>query len=292
MTFRNTVDLNLAQVLVQNRVALAIPNLPDVIKATGVMTKKQAPDILLAIGIYSPDGRYDQLYLSNYATIQLQPVLSRLPGISDVRMFGQRDYSMRIWLDPDKLAARSMTASDVVMALREQNLQVAAGQIGQSPTIKGQQTQITLTTLGRLSEIKDFENVIVKSTPAGEIVRVRDVGSVKLGAKNEDVSSRVDGHPISNLAVFQLPDANALETADIVKAKIEELKKAVSARRRLHDPIRHDAVHPRVDQRGVQDAARLGGSGRARGARVPAELAVVDHSADRGAGRHRGHVRA
>src|SRR5271168_2920049 len=129
VTFRNTVDLNLAQVLVQNRVALANPNLPDVIKATGVVTKKQAPDILLAIGIYSPDGRYDQLYLSNDATIQLQPVISRLPGISDVRMFGQRDYSMRIWLDPEKLSARSMTASDVVMALREQNLQVAAGQI-------------------------------------------------------------------------------------------------------------------------------------------------------------------
>ena len=225
VTFRNTVDLNLAQVLVQNRVALAVPNLPDVIKATGVMTKKQAPDILLAIGIYSPDGRYDQLYLSNYATIQLQPVLSRLPGISDVRMFGQRDYSMRIWLDPDKLSARSMTATDVVMALREQNLQVAAGQIGQSPTVRGQQTQVTLSTLGRLTEIRDFENVIVKTTPQGEMVRIRDVGSVKLGAKNEDVSSRVDGHPISNLAIFQLPDANALATADMVKAKIEELKK-------------------------------------------------------------------
>ena len=225
VTFRNTVDLNLAQVLVQNRVALAIPNLPDVIKATGVTTKKQAPDILLAIGIYSPDGRYDQLYLSNYATIQIQPVLSRLPGISDVRMFGQRDYSMRIWLDPDKLAARRMTAGDVVMALREQNLQVAAGQMGQSPTVLGQQTQITLSTLGRLSEIKDFEKVIIKTTPEGRFVRVRDVGRVELGAKNEDVSSRVDGHPISNLAIFQLPDANALETADVVKAKIEELKK-------------------------------------------------------------------
>jgi multidrug efflux pump len=225
VTFRNTVDLNLAQVLVQNRVALAVPNLPDVIKATGVTTKKQAPDILLAIGIYSPDGRYDQLYLSNYATIQVQPVLSRLPGISDVRMFGQRDYSMRIWLDPDKLAARRMTAGDVVVALREQNLQVAAGQVGQSPTVEGQQTQITLNTLGRLAEIKDFENVIIKMTPEGRYVRVRDVGRVQLGAKNEDVSSRVDGHPISNLAIFQLPDANALETADIVKAKIEELKK-------------------------------------------------------------------
>src|SRR5262249_32397604 len=179
VTFRNTVDLNLAQVLVQNRVALAVPNLPDVIKATGVMTKKQAPDILMAIGIYSPDGRYDQLYLSNYAQIRLQPVISRLPGISEVRMFGQGDYSMRIWLDPDKLAARRMTASDVVVSLREQNLQVAAGQVGQTPTVEGQQTQITLTTLGRLAEIREFENVIVKTTPQGRIVRVRDVGRVE-----------------------------------------------------------------------------------------------------------------
>ena len=225
VTFRSTVDLNLAQVLVQNRVALAVPNLPDVIKATGVMTKKQAPDILLAIGIYSPDGRYDQLYLSNYATIQLQPVLSRLPGISDVRMFGQRDYSMRIWLDPEELAARKMTAGDVVAALREQNLQVAAGQVGQSPTVIGQQTQITLNTLGRLSDAREFEKVIIKTTPEGQFVRVKDVGRVQLGAKNEDVSSRVDGHPISNLAVFQLPDANALDTADLVKAKIAELRK-------------------------------------------------------------------
>ena len=132
---------------------------------------------------------------------------------------------MRIWLDPDKLAARSMTAGDVVMALREQNLQVAAGQIGQSPTIVGQQTQVTLSTLGRLAEIRDFENVIVKTTPEGRSSVSATWARVKLGAKNEDVSSRVDGHPISNLAVFQLPDANALETADIVKAKIEELKK-------------------------------------------------------------------
>ena len=114
VTFKHGIDMNLAQVLVQNRVALAMPLLPDVIKATGVTTKKQSPDILMAIGIYSPDGRFDQLYLSNYAQIRLQPELARLPGISEVRMFGQRDYSMRIWLDPDKLAIRNMTAGDVV----------------------------------------------------------------------------------------------------------------------------------------------------------------------------------
>jgi len=225
VTFKHNVDLNLAQVLVQNRVALAEPLLPDVIKATGVTTKKQAPDILLAIAIYSPDGRYDQLYLSNYALIHLRDVLSRVRGVSDVRMFGQRDYSMRIWLDPDKLAVRNMTAGDVVRALQEQNLQVAAGQIGQSPMRSGQQTQVTLSTLGRLTLPEQFDNVIVKTTPNGQVVRVRDVGKAALGAKNEDTSSRVDGRAVANMAIFQLPDANALATADLIKAKIEELKK-------------------------------------------------------------------
>ncbi|MGP0066979.1 MAG: efflux RND transporter permease subunit, partial [Isosphaeraceae bacterium] len=225
VTFNNEVDLNLAQVLVQNRVALAVPLLPDVIKATGVTTKKKAPDILLAIGIYSPDGRFDQLYLSNYALIQIQPELARLPGISDVMMLGQRDYSMRVWLDPDKLAIRNMTAGDVVRALREQNLPVASGQVGQSPTLKGQQTQFTLSTLGRLIEPEQFGKVIVKTTPDDRIVRIRDVGRVEIGAKNQDINSKVDGVPVANLAIFQLPDANALETADIVKAKIAEISK-------------------------------------------------------------------
>src|SRR5262249_31354952 len=153
-------------------------------------TKKQSPDILLAIGIYSPDGRFDQLYLSNYATIFIQPEIARLPGISDVRMFGQRDYSMRIWLDPDKLAVRNLTAGDVVRGLREQNLQVAAGQVGQSPAVPGQQTQVTLTTLGRLIEPEQFAKVIIKTTSDGRVVRIRDVGRVELGAKNQDTSSK------------------------------------------------------------------------------------------------------
>ena len=223
VTFKHGVDLNLAQVLVQNRVALAVPLLPDVIKATGVTTKKRSPDILLAIGIYSPDGRYDQLYLSNYAYMQIRDEIARLPGVSDVTMFGQRDYSMRIWLDPDKLALRNMTAGDVVLALREQNLQVAAGQIGQSPTVPGQQTQVTLSTLGRLVDAEQFEKIIVKTTRDGRMVRIRDVGRVELGAKNQDMSSEVgivdekgvmSLYPVANLAIFQLPDANALETAD------------------------------------------------------------------------------
>ncbi len=157
--------------------------------------------------------------------IQVQTELARLPGISDVRMLGQRDYSMRVWLDPDKLAIRNMTAGDVVRALREQNLPVASGQVGQSPTLKGQQTQFTLSTLGRLIEPEQFEKIIVKTTPDDRIVRIRDVGRVEIGAKNQDINSRVDGVAVANMAIFQLPDANALETADVVKAKIEEMRK-------------------------------------------------------------------
>jgi len=225
VTFKHGVDMNLAQVLVQNRVSLANPLLPDVIKATGVTTKKRSPDILLAIGIYSPTNRFDQLYLSNYAYLHVRDELARLPGISDVTMFGQRDYSMRIWIDPDKLAARNMTAGDVVRALREQNLQVAAGQVGQSPMLPGQQTQVTLSTVGRLIDPEQFARIIVKTSPGGRVVRIRDIGRVELGAKNQDITSEVDGKPVANLGIFQLPDANALATAKVVRAKIEELKR-------------------------------------------------------------------
>jgi len=146
------VNLNLAQVLVQNKVNLALPMLPDVLKRTGVITRKMSPDMLMSVNIYSPHGRYDQLYLSNYALMRLYDEMLRVPGVSDVNVMGQRDYSMRIWVNPDKLAARSLTAGDVVNALREQNTQVASGRIGQEPVRRGQETQITLSTLGRLKE--------------------------------------------------------------------------------------------------------------------------------------------
>jgi multidrug efflux pump subunit AcrB len=229
VTFKHGVDLNMAQVLVQNRVVLAVPMLPDVIKQTGVNVKKKSPDILLALAINSPPtedhpkGVYDQLYLSNYALIQVKDQLARLPGVSDVLMLGQRDYSMRIWVDPDKLAARSMTAGDVVRAIREQNQQVATGQIGQQPAPAGQPMQITLSTLGRLVDVEQFRNIIVRSMPDGRVVRIKDIARVELGAKNQDITCVVNGKPSVSLAVFQLPDANALDTAVLVKDKMKEL---------------------------------------------------------------------
>src|SRR6516162_8414900 len=169
VTFKPGVNLNFAQVLVQNRVNLALPQLPDVVKATGVTTRKRNPDILLIVSIYSPDGSRDNLYLSNYATIQVKDELSRVDGVGDVFLFGQQDYSMRIWVDPQRLAARGMTAGDVVAALREQNAQVATGSIGQPPMRGGQAQQITLSTLGRLADVEQFENIILKVSRDGRM---------------------------------------------------------------------------------------------------------------------------
>src|SRR5262249_11714807 len=163
ITFEIGTDLNIAQVLVQNRVALAMPQLPQQVQLQGVSTKKRSPTILFAINLISPDGRYDDLYLSNYATLHLLDELLRVKGVGDIALFGQRSYAMRIWLDPDQLATRNLTAVDVVNSVRAQNVQVAAGQIGQEPIPPGQEFQLTLSTLGRLQTARQFGNIIIKA---------------------------------------------------------------------------------------------------------------------------------
>lgn len=226
VTFHHGVDVNMAQVLVQNRVSLAVPSLPDVIKQTGVTTRKQSPDILMGIALLSPDKRYDQLYLSNYAILQIKDELARMGGVADVFVFGQRDYSMRVWVDPEKMAARGMTASDVTAAIREQNMPVATGAIGQPPAPAEQESYFTLTTLGRLTEPEQFGEIIIKTTPDGRMTRLKDVARIELAAKNLDVNVSMDGIPTVFLAIFQMPDANALETHDRVIAKMKELSEA------------------------------------------------------------------
>ncbi|MBX3411444.1 MAG: efflux RND transporter permease subunit [Pirellulales bacterium] len=223
VTFQNGVDVDMAQVLVQNRVSLAVPALPDVIKQTGVSTRKRSPDILMGLAVFSPDRRYDQLYLSNYVVLQIKDEIARVEGVGDVNVFGQRDYSMRIWLDPEKLAARNLTPADVAAAIREQNTPVASGAIGQQPSPDDQNLQITLSTLGRLDEVEDFEQIIIKADSEGRTVRIRDVARVELAAKSVDVNNSMDGQPTVFLAIFQRPDANALETHDLVMAKMKEL---------------------------------------------------------------------
>jgi multidrug efflux pump len=250
ITFEIGTDLNIAQVLVQNRVALALPQLPAQVQLQGVTTKKRSPNILFAISLLSPDGRYDALRLSNYATIHIRDELLRIKGVGDIFIFGQRDYAMRIWLDPDKLATRSLTAVDVVNSIQSQNVQVAAGQVGQEPVPPGQQLQLPMSALGRLETVKQFGNIIVKAggRPAGQqgttaaqgsaaqgttpqpnpstpVVRVRDVADIELAAQNYDISSRLDGQPSAGLAVFPLPGSNALDVATRVKQRMKELSR-------------------------------------------------------------------
>src|SRR5947209_7540451 len=213
VTFRPGVNLNFAQVLVQNRINLALPLLPDVVKQAGVTTRKRNPDILQVIAIYSPTGRYDQLYLSNFATIKVRDELSRVEGVGDCQQFGQQDYCMRLWVDPDRLATLSMTAGDVVQAVRENNTQVAAGHFGQEPTPRLTPFDFTITTQGRLTSSREFEDIVLRTDADGRKVRLKDVGNAELGARNMDSTSKVNFRPNASLAVFALPEANAIAAA-------------------------------------------------------------------------------
>src|SRR6201987_5259548 len=183
VTFKIGVDLNIAQVLVQNRVSAALSSLPQAVQAQGVVVQKNSTAILQIVTLTSPDSRYDSLYLSNYATIKLKDEIARLPGVGNVNGFGAGQYSMRIWLDPNKLQVRSLNAQDVIQALQQQNEQVTAGQIGMPPTPQGQPFQYTLNVTGPLDDPAQFANVIVKAGTAGDITTIRDVGRVELGAQ-------------------------------------------------------------------------------------------------------------
>jgi multidrug efflux pump len=225
VTFKLGTDLDMAQVRVQNRVAMALPSLPDTVRQTGVSTTKQSSNLMLVVNLISPDGRYDQLYLSNYATLQVKDALARLEGVGQVALLGQQDYSMRLWLNPEKLAARELTSGDVVQALREQNVQVAAGQIGQPPVPSGLDFQYTMSTAGRLVAPEEFAKIVVKTGKQGQLTRVRDIGRVELGARSQDQTCTLDGKPSVGLGVFQIPGSNAVATAEAVREKMEELRK-------------------------------------------------------------------
>jgi multidrug efflux pump subunit AcrB len=245
VTFKNGVDLNMAQVLVQNRVALAQPILPDLVKRRGVAVKKKSPNVLMIVNLFSPGDTRDNLYLSNYATIQLKDELARLNGVGDITYMGQRDYSMRLWLDPEKMASRSLTASDIITAIQQQNTQVAAGQLGQPPVDSGQAFQITMSTMGRLTDVDQFSAMILKTDAQGRLVRLSDVANIELGAQAYDQACTLDGRPSVALSVYQLPGSNALEVANRVRTRMEELKN------RFPDGIDYDIVYdttPFIDQ--------------------------------------------
>jgi multidrug efflux pump subunit AcrB len=224
VTFQPGSDLNISQVLVQNRVALAQPILPDLVKRRGVTVKKKSPSTLMIINLFSPEGTRDDVYLSNYATIQLRDDLSRLKGVGDVTYVGQRDYSMRVWLDPQRMQSRGLAASDVVRAVEQQNVQVAAGQIGQPPVKGSQAFQYVMSTQGRLTEPEQFDELILKTDNEGRPVFLRDVGRADLGAQQYDQACTLDGKPSVALSVYQLPGSNAIQTAKTIRDKMEELR--------------------------------------------------------------------
>ena len=224
VTFRQGTDLNLAQVLVQNRVALAQPILPSLVQRRGVTVKKKSPSVLMIVNLYSPDNTRDNLYLSNYATIQLRDELSRLQGVGDITFLGQRDYSMRVWLDPERLAVNRLTTEDVVRAIEQQNVQVATGQIGQPPAPKDQVFQFTMTTLGRLTDDEQFGDMVLRTEADGSLVRLKDVARTELGALGYDQLCTLNSQPSVALSVYQLPGSNALGTAQLVRRKMDELK--------------------------------------------------------------------
>jgi hydrophobe/amphiphile efflux-1 (HAE1) family protein len=223
ITFRLGTDLDKAQVLVQNRVAIAEPRLPEDVRRLGITTLKSSPDLLMVVHLISPDRRFDQLYIGNYALIQVRDALARVDGVGDVTPFGLREYSMRIWLDPERLAHLSLTPGDVVGSLREQNIQVASGVIGQPPVPAGQDYQLTVNTLGRLLEPAQFEDIVLKTGEEGRIIRVRDVARIELGARDYAVNSYLDNAPAVALVVAQRPGSNALATAEGVQRTIQSL---------------------------------------------------------------------
>ena len=227
VTFAIGTDPDFAQVLVQNRVSSALASLPPSVQAQGVTTQKKSTAILQIVTLSSPDGRYDSLYMSNFATINLVNELSRLPGVGNVNVFGAGQYSMRIWLDPDQLKSRGLQPSDVLDAIQQQNQQVAAGQVGMPPVAAGQDFQYTVNVLGRLDEVQQFENIVVKVDPGqgGRITRVSDVGRVELGAQTYSQRFTLNGKPAAGVAIYQLPEANALDVADGVRAAMARLSK-------------------------------------------------------------------
>jgi HAE1 family hydrophobic/amphiphilic exporter-1 len=223
VVFDVTRDVDIAAVDVQNRVSTALARLPSEVRTNGINVQKGTTGFVLAAGVYADKGQYDSLFLSNYIDVYVKDALKRVPGVGNVQIFGERRYSMRVWLDPRKLASRGITAGDVVNALREQNIQVAAGAVGQSPTRDDQRFQISVRAAGRLHEASEFDNVIIKADPGGSLVRVKDLGTVELGAETYGSQLRFQGMDAVGFGVSQLPSANALDVERGVRAELDRL---------------------------------------------------------------------
>src|SRR3989454_3513801 len=224
VTFEPGTNVDQSVFNVNNRVQIALPRLPDEVRRNGVIVQKRSFDILLVVSMVSPGNQRDTLYLSNFASINVVDELTRLPGIADVTIFGARDYSMRVWINPEKMARLGITPADVAAALRAQNAQYAAGRIGTEPAPPGQDIVYTVTATGRLIEPEQFGEIIVRAMGPNGVLRLKDIARLELGALNYDTSNTLDGQPTIGMATYLQPGANALEVADLVRAKMRELK--------------------------------------------------------------------
>jgi hydrophobe/amphiphile efflux-1 (HAE1) family protein len=225
VVFKPGTDIDQAQVLVQNRVSIAEPRLPEDVRRLGLTVLKASPDLMMVVHMISPDGSRDQQYISNYATLYIRDRLARIDGIGDSRVFGARDYSMRVWLDPEKVASRNLTAAEVVAAIRAANLQVAAGSINQPPASSPGAFTLSVHTLGRLSDPEEFENIVVRAGEGGDVIRVKDIARVELGSQDYTVNAYLSNKVATAVVLFQRPGSNALATAAAVKAEMETLAK-------------------------------------------------------------------
>ena len=221
ITFALSTDVDKAQVQVQNRVSQALPKLPDVVQRLGVVTNKASPDLTMVVHLVSPDSRYDTLYLSNYALLRVKDELARLDGVGDVQVFGAGQFSMRIWLDPEKVASRGLTADDVVRAIREQNIQVAAGQLGAPPLPSATEFQVAINAKGRLTSEEDFRSIVIKTGSAGQVTRLKDVARVELGADTYALRSLLDNKAAAAIPIFQRPGSNSIAISELVRAKMQ-----------------------------------------------------------------------
>jgi multidrug efflux pump len=228
-TFAVGTDLDNAQVQVQNRVAQALPRLPQEVQRIGVVTEKASPDFIMVVHLLSPDNRYDMLYLSNFAHLRVKDELARINGVGATQVFGAGEYSMRVWLDPDRLAARQLTATDVVRSIREQNIQVAAGVLGAPPAPSDTTFQLSINAQGRLTTEEEFANIVVRATPDGQITRIRDVGRVQIGADRYSMRSLLNNQNAVAIGIFQRPGTNAIQASNEVRATMERLKKSFPA---------------------------------------------------------------
>src|SRR6195952_1552903 len=227
VTFKLGTDPDKAQQLVQNRVSQAEPRLPDAVRTLGVTTIKSSPDLMMVVHLVSPDERYDATYLRNYAVLNVKDRLARVEGVGDVQLFGSGDYAMRVWLDPQKVAARGLSAGDVVAAIRGQNVQAAAGVVGASPGLQGIDVQLSINAQGRLQNEEEFGDIIVKTSAAGAITRLRDISRLELGAADYSLRSLLNNDSAVGIGVFQAPGSNALQISEQVRQTMAEIAKGM-----------------------------------------------------------------